>query len=164
VRFPRTVPMLLLLLACSPPPYVPDSGSCDCEGTSDSVDSGDTTDTSLLPSVGFAWPAQESAQSGCAMFVFDVQNFQLVDFRTNPDNVAGQGHLHVYWSDYYVTCTTPYCLVEFGELSEDDYSVTVQLANNDHSDVVDDNGDVVGSRRDIRIIPGACAASVEGLQ
>lgn len=149
---------LFFALACSPPPYTPPTE--DSEGGTPSC----TEPTEAELSVRTLWPKPESTQTACAMFVFDVGEFSLVDFRVNETNVPNQGHLHVYWADTYQTCIAPYCLVEFGEIPEENYSFTVSMANNDHSDLLDDDGNVISTELDLHVVPGTCTASVEGLE
>lgn len=172
------LPIVLLFSACAPPPWSPDTssttGACDSATTAETADTSETADTAETaetgdtappdPAVSFKWPAQESTQSACAMFVFDVGDFQLTDFRVEPEAAVNQGHLHIYWEDQYTTCVTPYCLVEFGAVEEANYTVTVKLANNDHSDYLDSQGEPIIATRDLHIVPGTCLASVEGLQ
>lgn len=138
---------LALLLGCAPPPYTPpDTGSTD-------------------PSIAFTWPLPETELTGCVVATVNVQNFSLVDFRTHPDPVEGEGHWHVEHPagpDTYDVCDKPWCVAHF-ELLENgpvnDY-LRANLVGNDHQQLYDANQQPVTAAMAATFLGGECAEAL----
>ena len=133
------MPLLLplVLLACAPPPYdPPDTGS---GGGADTAPTG--------PQLDLVWPANETEVDSCVYVVVDWSGFTLTDPMVSPEPVDGQAHYHVLVDDVYRTlCNAPYCLVDFDETTSTEsgwHRLTVQLNDNAHAPVVDDEGNEI---------------------
>lgn len=136
--------LLLALGACAPPPYSP--------GTGDTGDVEDQEDTGI--SINITWPLPESPVTGCAMFVVEIQNLRLVDASVSPDPVDGQGHYHLLYDGKYTPCYTPYCLVALE--TEGLYTVEAKVTANDHSPLLDENGNEIITELPLQVTAGEC--------
>ncbi len=120
------------LAACAPPPLpVADDTDTQDEDTGEEEEA--------LPTVEFVFPHNNLVGTVCAEFfvAVDIDNIELVDFKTNTDNVDGQGHWHLVddiTGDYYALP------VPYGSISADlngnetrNYQLTATLNDNDHT-------------------------------
>jgi hypothetical protein len=131
--------LLQLALACAPPPLP-------------------TPDTT--PSISITWPLPETEIQGCTTVAVAVENFEFVDFTTNGVNAEGQGHWHVFHPAGYAATWVPFQFVDWSTVKETtDPYLTVQLANNDHSDVLDDSGQPISASIPFTFVPGPCEAT-----
>ena len=150
--------LLLLALACSPPPY----GETAVDTGETATDSGGTSNDTAL-SIKVTWPPEEASVVACTMVVVEVRNFDLVRYGVGRDDTAGEGHYHVYYSTTFEACDAPYCLVDLTGLPEDGYVLTARLAENNHDPILDENGDYIEDSVAINLSPGTCEASLAGL-
>lgn len=146
--------LLLLAIACSPPPY-----SSDSAGAPD--DTGGKEDTEL--GITITWPAEEAEVVACTMVLVEVRNFDLVNYGEGREDTPGEGHYHVYYSTTFEPCDTPYCLVDLTDLPADGYVLTARLAENNHDPILADDGNYIEDSVAINLQPGTCEASVAGL-
>lgn len=134
------LPLVLLLAACSPPPYSP-------------PDTGGTE-----PSVVVTWPLPESEVVGCTVVTVEVKNLELTDFTTpGLEDVTGQGHYHVTTPAGYTAVWTPYALIAFPTIADTLATLDVQLVNNLHEPLLDANGDAYEYKVPVHYLPGDCA-------
>ena len=129
---------LVLLAACSPPPYT-------------ALDTG-----SVEPSIEVTWPLPESTVTGCTVVTVEVKNLTLTDFATNTEDVPGEGHYHVFTPLGYTAVWTPYALIPFEEIPDTLDNLTVQLVNNVHEPLTDKNGDLYEYQVPLHYLPGDC--------
>jgi hypothetical protein len=126
--------LIISLLGCAPPPI----------------------DTA--PSITITWPPAEAEVVGCEMVTVEVENFKLVEFPSDDGNAEGEGHYHIYHPNGYSACYKPYCLVDLSNLeSTSDPYFTAVLANTDHSEVTDADGNRIEFTIPIVFTPGECA-------
>lgn len=133
--------MLLLLVACAPPP----------------LPVGDHT-----PSIQITWPLPESDVTGCETVVVTVQGFNLVEFPSTDENADGEGHYHIEHPGGYNPCYKPYCVIDLSEVAATtDPYLTAYLAYTDHTEVMLDDKRVE-HQIPINFIPGGeCGAGGE---
>ncbi len=135
--------LLTLLYACAPPP----------------LDTGGPVDAT--PSIRITWPSAESEVVGCETVAVDVENFKLVDSGTaSLEGVlpTNEGHYHVYHPGGYEACFKPFCPVDFSEVlsTTEPYLVAV-LAQHDHTELTDDDGDRIEFTLPFTFKAGSCA-------
>jgi hypothetical protein len=150
--------MLLLLLpsACTPPPYLGDTGAA--------VDDSGPADTT--PRITITWPAPESEVVACTLVLVEFQNFTIHPFDPlvgDPPDADGEGHWHAYWSGTYLGSYAPYLLVDMSDLEPGGYVITAELEGNEHDPVLDDNGDPIQDTVAVNLVAGDCQASTLGL-
>jgi hypothetical protein len=143
-----SVLVLAVVAACAPPPSTPPA--------TDTGGGGDVDDG--RPRFEVLWPPQERTLTGCAMFVLDIDNLELVEPAMDPppEKVDGQGHWHVTSSSSYTPCGKPFCLVSFEGVADGPQPFAVSLVNNDHSAILDDDGDPVEQTVLIDVVGGEC--------
>ena len=146
----------LSLVGCAPPPYNP----ADTAGGNP----GDTGSQDIGLDIGFAWPANETAVTGCVTVVVNYSGVTLTDPMAHPEPADGEGHYHVLFDDYYALCTAPYCLVDFKNDPEEDPDglqgavvLTAQLMDNAHAPILDDEGNTVTDTLLVNVAAGECA-------
>lgn len=146
-----SVLVLAAATACAPPPYKPPGGGADDSGA-DAADDG-------RPRFEVLWPPQERTLTGCAMFVIDVDNLDLIEpaMEPPPVNVDGEGHWHVSSASSYTPCGKPYCLVSFEGIPDGPEPFAVSLMNNDHSPILDEDGDPLEQVVLIDVVGGECS-------
>lgn len=127
--------ILSLLAGCAPPPI----------------------DTN--PAIEITWPPPEASEMGCSIVTVDIRNFEVVDVATTSGLVAGQGHWHVFTPDKYTTCFAPYCIADFSAEVTTDVAgeLTVGLVDNEHHDILDDEGRPITSSVLFNYVAGDCA-------
>ncbi|GDX83221.1 hypothetical protein LBMAG42_50320 [Deltaproteobacteria bacterium] len=130
--------------------------SCDpTEDTSLPHDTGDTAVADTTPAIRIVAPVAESSVTGCATFVVEIDNFTLVDFETNTQNVEREGHYHLTWDDGYEPCIELSCVVTFQ--TEGFQSITAQLMNNDHTPYLDQDEHTIQYAIPLQVNAGACS-------
>lgn len=149
--------LLLLPLACSPPPYAETAAD-----TGDTVADSDTSEDTA-PSIEVTWPPEEEHVVACTMVIVEVKNFSLEDYGEGREDTPGEGHYHVYYSTTFEACDAPYCLIDLTGLPEDGYVLTARLAQNNHDPILDENGDYIEDSVAINLTPGTCEATLAGL-
>lgn len=131
-----TTPLLIglaLLVGCAPPPF------------------------STEPSVRVTWPLPESTVVGCTVVTVEVENLALTDFSTEGiANVDGEGHYHVTTPLGYTAVWTPYALISFETIAEADAVLNVQLVDNTHGALLDENGAYYEVDIPLHFVPGEC--------
>ena len=128
--------LLLSVLACAPPPLP------------------ETDDT---PSISITWPLPETEIQGCTTVAVDVENFEFVDFNVTAAPADGQGHWHVFHPAGYAASWAPFQFVDWSTVKETtEPYITVKLANNDHSDYLDDAGQPITASIPFTFVPGPC--------
>jgi hypothetical protein len=157
----------LLLAGCAPPPYEPEIVYVEDTDGNTRV----TTDTT--PSIAFLTPTPETEFVGCDYIVFETKNITLVDPAAMPEPRDGYGHVHLYYplandqgeatgANGYEFCPSNTCLLdplateivfESGGLTQ----VIASLRANDHSELLDDEGENIRATLDIRFIEAPCA-------
>lgn len=134
--------LLLLSEACAPPPLP-------------------TVDTT--PSITITWPPAESEIQGCTTVAVDIENLILTDFTVNTENEEGHGHWHVFHPAGYAASWKPFQFVDFSSVTETtEPYLTVQLANNDHSDLLDAEGEPYTFSIPFTFVPGPCESDTGG--
>lgn len=72
--------------------------------------------------------------------LIDVQNFEIVDFATNPKPVVGQGHIHLWLDDEQPTAQSAAKATEdtftFSDVPAGDHKLRAELVGNDHTSLV----------------------------
>jgi hypothetical protein len=79
-------------------------------------------------------------------FAIKVQNLNLVDYRDHSEDIAGEGHIHI-WLD--TTSTDPkaalmvfndpkHIVIKKQDLAEGDHTIIVGLVSNDHQTIIGD--------------------------
>ncbi|MDP2305287.1 MAG: hypothetical protein Q8P18_04590 [Pseudomonadota bacterium] len=133
--------LLLVLLACAPPPLpVVDEA----------------------PSIHITWPLPEADVTGCETVAVTVENFDLVEFPSTDENAEGEGHYHILSPRGYDPCYKPYCFVDLTDVvSTTEPYFTAVLTYTDHTEVLID-GARIEHQIPINFIPGGdCATAVE---
>jgi hypothetical protein len=93
---------------------------------------------------------------GCEIVTVEVDNFDLVAIPTEVA-VEGQGHYHIYHPAGYTACYKPWCLVDFSSVpSTTEPFFVAALADNQHEEVLDGDGNPVEDRVPIEFVAGAC--------
>ncbi len=133
--------LVLALLGCAPPPLP-------------AVDA--------TPSISISWPPSEAEVVGCETVAVDIRNFELDPILPGGDNTEGHGHYHIYHPKGYSACDKPYCFVDLSSVeSTTDPFFTAVLAYNDHTELLDENGDRYEHTIPITFVPGDCATGTE---
>jgi hypothetical protein len=133
--------LLLVLVACAPPPLP-------------AVD-----DT---PSIEITWPPPESDVTGCETVSVTVKNFDLVEFPSTDENADGEGHYHIIHPNGYSPCYKPFCLVDLTGLeSTTEPYFTATLTYTDHTEVLID-GVRIEHQIPINFVPGGDCATGGG--
>lgn len=68
--------------------------------------------------------------------LFNVENFEIVDYSVNKTPTAGQGHIHVWLDDAKPTAETAAKIIEdtytFSDIPYGKHTLTAELVNNNH--------------------------------
>jgi hypothetical protein len=139
--------MLLLSLACAPPP-LPEVEE-------------DTT-----PHIRVVWPEPDAEVVACTLVIVELENLQI----RLPDSAGkdapdapGEGHWHAYWSDTYTGSYIPYLLADFSNEPPGEYQITAELEQNQHEPMLDDDGLRILDTVSVVVEAGTCDASLDGL-
>lgn len=69
--------------------------------------------------------------------LFGADNFQIIDFKTNPISSPGQGHIHLWLDDTNTNPETAVKVIEdnyiYSNVAYGDHTLHAELVNNDHT-------------------------------
>ena len=92
---------------------------------------------SSTPKFEIITPSENQTVYGTKIPVlFNVENFQLVDYQQNTKPVAGQGHIHVWLDDANPTAQTAIKISQdtytFPDVAFGEHTLQAELVTNDH--------------------------------
>lgn len=96
------------------------------------------TATTGAPSINTVSPQEGQTIYGDKVpILFEVKNLELTDPATNPTNVPGQGHIHVWLDDQKPTKESAKKVFEdntlYSDVPEGDHTLRAELVNNNHT-------------------------------
>lgn len=93
------------------------------------------------PKLTIITPSEEQTIYGNKIPVLlSIENFNIVDYQTNPSPVPGQGHIHLWLDDQSPTAQSAVKVTSdnftYSDITYGSHVLTAELINNDHKSLV----------------------------